>query len=134
MLSEAELAEYCRKPTLYPVQIRAWRAACEQANDMGLPQAERLTAAPKDYGQRISVTVEVLFAPSSVTAVANAENIASDDLSSTAPQSSIEERGRGTIPAYRCCSSTTPLPTGPRVMLCPLMAKCRPSSRAYRET
>jgi transposase-like protein len=32
-LNEAELAEYCRKRGLYPQQIQAWRAACEQAND-----------------------------------------------------------------------------------------------------
>jgi len=32
-LSEAEVAEYCRKRGLYPEQIRAWRSACEQAND-----------------------------------------------------------------------------------------------------
>lgn len=32
-LNETELAEYCRKKGLYPEQIAAWRAACEQAND-----------------------------------------------------------------------------------------------------
>ena len=32
-LSEAELGEYCRKRGLYPEQLKAWRAACEQAND-----------------------------------------------------------------------------------------------------
>ena len=32
-MSEAELAEYCRKKALLPEQIRAWRAACESAND-----------------------------------------------------------------------------------------------------
>ena len=32
-LNEANLAEYCRKRGLYPVQIALWRAACEQAND-----------------------------------------------------------------------------------------------------
>ena len=31
-LSEAELAEYCRRKGLYVEQIREWRAACEQAN------------------------------------------------------------------------------------------------------
>jgi transposase-like protein len=32
-LSQAELGEYGRRRGLYPEQIRAWRAACEQAND-----------------------------------------------------------------------------------------------------
>ena len=32
-LSAAELGEYCRKRGVYPEQIRAWRAACEQANE-----------------------------------------------------------------------------------------------------
>ena len=31
--SEAELSEYCRSNGLYPQQVKAWRAACEQAND-----------------------------------------------------------------------------------------------------
>ena len=30
--NEAELAEYCRKKSLYPEQVKAWREACEQAN------------------------------------------------------------------------------------------------------
>ena len=32
-MSEAELGEYCRRKGLLPEQIRAWRAACESAND-----------------------------------------------------------------------------------------------------
>jgi hypothetical protein len=32
-LNEADLAEYCRKRGLFPEQIKAWRVACEQAND-----------------------------------------------------------------------------------------------------
>jgi len=32
-LNDAELGEYCRKRGLYPEQIRAWRSACEHAND-----------------------------------------------------------------------------------------------------
>ena len=32
-MNEAELAEYCRQCGLYPEQIKAWRRACEQAND-----------------------------------------------------------------------------------------------------
>nr|WP_231372030.1 MULTISPECIES: IS3 family transposase [unclassified Thioalkalivibrio] len=32
-LSEAEVAEYCRRRGLYPEQLQRWRASCEQAND-----------------------------------------------------------------------------------------------------
>jgi transposase len=32
-LNEHELSEYCRARGLYPQQIAAWRAQCEQAND-----------------------------------------------------------------------------------------------------
>lgn len=31
-LNETELAEYCRGKGLFVEQVRAWRAACEQAN------------------------------------------------------------------------------------------------------
>ncbi len=32
-LTEAELAEYCRKKGIYPEQLSRWRIACEHAND-----------------------------------------------------------------------------------------------------
>lgn len=32
-LSEVEIAEYCRQKGLYVEQVRAWRRACETAND-----------------------------------------------------------------------------------------------------
>lgn len=41
-LNEAELGEYCRQWGLYPEQIHAWRAACEQANDWDRLQNQRL--------------------------------------------------------------------------------------------
>jgi len=40
-LSEAELAEYCRRRGLYLEQIRRWRASCEQANDRTLEASQR---------------------------------------------------------------------------------------------
>lgn len=43
-LSEAELGEYCRKKGLLVTQVRAWRSACEGANDA---VAERLTPAQR---------------------------------------------------------------------------------------
>lgn len=49
-LSEAELAEYCRRRGLYPEQVRAWREACERANDWDVQQRERQRT--KDAEQR----------------------------------------------------------------------------------
>ena len=40
-LSEAELAEYCRRRGLYPEQIQRWRASCEQANDASDARSRR---------------------------------------------------------------------------------------------
>ncbi len=38
-LSEAELAEYCRKKGLYVEQVKAWKAACVSANASAAEQA-----------------------------------------------------------------------------------------------
>ena len=37
-LNEAQLGEYCRKRGVYPEEIKAWRLACERANDGGAVQ------------------------------------------------------------------------------------------------
>ena len=51
-LSEAELAEYCRKRGLYPEQLATWRQACEQANDWDRTQEHKLkTATQQDRGR-----------------------------------------------------------------------------------
>ena len=47
-LNEAELGEYCRKRGLYPEQLRAWRSACEQANDWA---AERTRQSQAEQGE-----------------------------------------------------------------------------------
>ena len=39
-LSEAELAEYCRKKGLYAEQVAAWKDNCMQANATAIEQAE----------------------------------------------------------------------------------------------
>ena len=52
-LNEADLAEYCRKRGLYPAQIAAWRAACEQANDWDRASNARLGQATKNEKKRI---------------------------------------------------------------------------------
>ena len=52
-LSEAEVAEYCRKRGLYPEQIRTWRSACEQANDWDGTQNRRLKQARQGDEKRI---------------------------------------------------------------------------------
>jgi len=55
-LSEAEIAEYCRRHGLYPAQIDQWRAACAQANDRADQCAQRERQALKSEkarGQRL---------------------------------------------------------------------------------
>lgn len=52
-LNEAELSAYCRQRGLYPEQIRAWRQACEAANDWDRSQNQRLKDARKADEQRI---------------------------------------------------------------------------------
>jgi transposase-like protein len=52
-LNEADLGEYCRKRGLYPAQIKAWRAACEQANDRDRASTARLGRATKDEKKRV---------------------------------------------------------------------------------
>jgi transposase-like protein len=52
-LNEAALAEYCRKRGLYPSQIAAWRAACEQANDWDRASTARLGQATKEEKKRV---------------------------------------------------------------------------------
>ena len=44
-LSEAELAEYCRKKGLYVEQVQAWRDACIQANGGVAQEAARAQKA-----------------------------------------------------------------------------------------
>lgn len=54
-LSEAELSEYCRAKGIYPEQVQAWRAACEQANAGGPvspPPAPSPAAAPSKAAQK----------------------------------------------------------------------------------
>jgi len=52
-LNEADLGEYCRKRGLYPAQIAAWRAACEQANDWDRVSTARLGRATKEDRKRV---------------------------------------------------------------------------------
>ena len=52
-LNEADLAAYCRQRGLFPEQIQAWRAACEQANDWERASSQRLGQATKEEKKRI---------------------------------------------------------------------------------
>jgi transposase-like protein len=52
-LNEADLAEYCRKRGLFPEQIKAWRLACEQANDWDRASTARLGQATKEEKKRV---------------------------------------------------------------------------------
>lgn len=51
-LSETELSEYCRKRGLYPEQVKAWRSACEQANDWERNKARELSTSVKGERER----------------------------------------------------------------------------------
>lgn len=52
-LNQADLAEYCRKRGLFPEQIKAWRVACEQANDWDRASTARLGQATKEEKKRV---------------------------------------------------------------------------------
>jgi len=52
-LNEADLAEYCRKRGLFPEQIKAWRMACEQANDWDRASTARMGQATKEEKKRV---------------------------------------------------------------------------------
>lgn len=52
-LNETELSAYCRERGLYPEQVKAWRAACEQANDWDQAQTKRLKETRKADERRI---------------------------------------------------------------------------------
>ena len=52
-LNEADLAEYCRKRGLFAGQIKAWRMACEPANDGDRASTARMSQATKDEKKRI---------------------------------------------------------------------------------
>ena len=51
--NEADLAEYCRKRGLFSEQIKAWRRACELANDWDRASTARMSQATKDEKKRI---------------------------------------------------------------------------------
>jgi transposase-like protein len=48
-----ERAEYCRRRGLYPEQIMAWRASCEQANDWSAREAQRRGQSARESKQQI---------------------------------------------------------------------------------
>ncbi len=52
-LNEAELSAYCRKRGLYPEQVRAWRTACEQANDWAGERARQSQAEQGELRRQV---------------------------------------------------------------------------------
>jgi transposase-like protein len=52
-LSEAEVAEYCRKRGMYPQQIQEWREACEMANDWKKESSRELKEAVDSERNRV---------------------------------------------------------------------------------
>lgn len=53
-MNEVQLSEYCRQRGLYPEQLRAWRAACEQANDWDRAASRQISRETKDDRKRIA--------------------------------------------------------------------------------
>lgn len=51
-LSEAELAQYCRAKGLFVEQVRQWRVACEQANELSEQRAATYERRLKDERRR----------------------------------------------------------------------------------
>jgi transposase-like protein len=51
-MNEAQLAEYCRHRGLYPEQVKAWRAACEQATDWAQESAQQQSQAVRQEKRR----------------------------------------------------------------------------------
>jgi transposase-like protein len=52
-MNEAELAEYCRKRGIYPSQVKAWRSACEKANDWDNTTQRKLRESVKDEQKQV---------------------------------------------------------------------------------
>jgi transposase-like protein len=52
-MNASDLAEYCRQRGLFVEQIKAWRTACEQANDWQRASSARLSQATKVEKKRI---------------------------------------------------------------------------------
>src|ERR687896_2275496 len=52
-LNEVQLGEYCRKRGVYPEEIKAWRLACEGANDGGAMQRSPRCAEAQADKRRI---------------------------------------------------------------------------------
>ena len=52
-LNKADLAEHCRKQGIFAAQTKAWRGACEQANDLDRTSTVRLSQATKEEKKRI---------------------------------------------------------------------------------
>ena len=52
-MNAADLSTYCRQRGLFPEQIQAWRAACEQANDWERASSQRLGQATKEEKKHI---------------------------------------------------------------------------------
>lgn len=52
-LNETDMAAYCRQRGLLPEQIRAWRAACEEANDWERASTARMNQTSRDERKRV---------------------------------------------------------------------------------
>ena len=52
-MNDADLAEYCSRRGVFAAQIKAWRVACEQANDWDRANTTKISHATKEEKTRI---------------------------------------------------------------------------------
>jgi len=52
-LTEVELNEYCRKKGLYPEQIKLWKSACVEANNVAKKQSKIKSSEIKSHQKKI---------------------------------------------------------------------------------
>ena len=52
-MNESETSAYCRENGFYPEQIKAWRKACEQANDWQQTKQDDIATALREERKKV---------------------------------------------------------------------------------
>jgi transposase-like protein len=60
VLSEAEIAQYCRRRGLYPEQLSQWRQACEHANDWSRSMEKQLQETSRSDRKKLKTLEQEL--------------------------------------------------------------------------
>ena len=72
VMSEAEVAEYCRTKAIHTSQLRAWKEACVQANDWDQISSAQLKTATKTAEKRAKKLEQEILRKNSALAEAAA--------------------------------------------------------------